>query len=119
MQVLLSMDKNAYYNVLPYAMAMGLEKTVTKSFNRFGNNVSSPEWYDADIRYDNNMYDYLDYRTFNNFGNRMKASVSTHNPSSDSSGGGSDYSGGGFSGGDFSGGGSSGGGSGGGGGTSW
>ena len=119
MQVLLSMDKNAYYNVLPYAMAMGLAKTVTKSFNRFGNNVSSPEWYDADIRYDNNMYDYLDYRTFNNFGNRMKASVSTHNPSSDSSGGGSDYSGGGFSGGDFSGGGSSGGGSGGGGGTSW
>lgn len=117
MQVLLSMDKNAYYNVLPYAMVLGLAKTVTKSFAELDNSIGSPDWYEGDIYYDG-MYNYFDYRVFDELDGRIKTSVQPSAYESSDDGGGFS-SGGGFSGSDFSSGGSSGGGSGGGGGTSW
>ncbi|MBN1968077.1 MAG: DUF2207 domain-containing protein [Candidatus Delongbacteria bacterium] len=106
LEELFDSNPSYFYNILPYAIVMGLSSKWSKHFE--GLSISKPDWY---IHYD--YYDDNDFSTtnftdhFNSSFNEIVTKVNS-SPSSSSSGGSSSSSGG-----------SSGGGSGGGGGGSW
>lgn len=115
LELLLDEDPTYFYNILPYALALGVSKQWIDKFADL--TMPPPTWYvssspDTTFRVDRMMRDMN--RRMSSF---ARSATSVPSSSGSSSGGGSSY--GGSSGGGYSGGGSSGGGSGGGGGRSW
>ena len=94
-----------YYDVMPYAMVMGMSAKWAKAFEKL--KIRQPDWYES---YDGNMM--WNSMLYYNMMNSCNSSFKTQSIVIDSSDAGGMFTGGGFSGGGFSGGGFGGGGGG-------